>query len=230
MGTARYDIHPQWDDPSAYGGEYPPDWDARRRTVYERDDWTCTNCGRKSGPHAGDDGVRLHAHHIVPHSAGGSNRLSNLTTLCEPCHAELHGHDLFETPQQSRRSSSAPHRNGPPLVPRLLAYLALLALGTVGGGFAYSWAIIQLLTMSMTWQTLIAGGVMGVIVVVGYHLPKVVAGSSLGAGLLFGGIQYYAIGYPLVKTGLVTGVLWLPAGIIIGGTLLKRSNPTMTKL
>ncbi|WP_233563511.1 hypothetical protein [Haloarcula sp. Atlit-7R] len=82
----------------------------------------------------------------------------------------------------------------------------------------------------MTWQTLIAGGVMGVIVVVGYHLPKVVAGSSLGAGLLFGGIQYYAIGYPLVKTGLVTGVLWLPAGIIIGGALLKRSNPIIATL
>lgn len=85
----------RYDDPENYSGRNPPDWEARRKTVYRRDDWTCQNCGRKSGPHAGDDGERLHAHHIVAHADGGLNRLSNLETLCEPCHQNSHEHDIF---------------------------------------------------------------------------------------------------------------------------------------
>jgi len=76
-------------------GNRPPDWEARRKMVYRHDNWTCQACGRQSGPHAGDEGVRLHAHHIVPLSKGGSNRLSNLETLCEPCHQTQHDHDIF---------------------------------------------------------------------------------------------------------------------------------------
>lgn len=95
MSTHQGEINSRYDDPGAYSGKHPPDWEARRKTVYRRDDWTCQQCERKSGPHAGDEGVRLHAHHIQALSEGGSNRLSNLVTLCEPCHQNSHTHDIF---------------------------------------------------------------------------------------------------------------------------------------
>lgn len=83
------------DGRSSQRTDYPPDWDARRKRVYRRDDYTCQNCGRKSGPHATNgNGVRLHAHHVVPKSKGGSNGLDNLVTLCESCHNRAHDHDI----------------------------------------------------------------------------------------------------------------------------------------
>lgn len=95
--VSREDIDPRFDDPGHHQGRYPPDWDARRKATYRRDDYTCQNCGRRSGPHAPGDGVRLHAHHVVPRSRGGQNRLSNLTTLCESCHNQAHEHDITAT-------------------------------------------------------------------------------------------------------------------------------------
>jgi len=59
-------------------GDYPDDWHARRRQVYQRDERTCQNCGRRGSPF-GD--VKLHAHHVVPKGRGGSHRVSNLVTL-----------------------------------------------------------------------------------------------------------------------------------------------------
>lgn len=61
---------------------YPPDWDSRRRQVYKRDNYRCQNCG-VSG--------EVHAHHVVPISAGGSHETSNLLTLCADCHRATHG-------------------------------------------------------------------------------------------------------------------------------------------
>jgi len=34
-------IDPKYDDPRNHDGKYPPDWDARRKAVYERDNYTC---------------------------------------------------------------------------------------------------------------------------------------------------------------------------------------------
>lgn len=68
---------------------YPPDWDTRRRQVYQRDDYRCQRCGIRGGPH-GD--VELHAHHVVPISNGGSHELTNLLTLCWSCHNAVHDH------------------------------------------------------------------------------------------------------------------------------------------
>lgn len=93
-------IDPQFDDPTQYGesesffsdGIYPPDWDKRRSAVLHRDNYTCQKCGERSGPHAGDEGVELHAHHINPIGDGGSNKLDNLQLVCESCHDQIH-HD-----------------------------------------------------------------------------------------------------------------------------------------
>ncbi|NEU55527.1 HNH endonuclease [Halorussus sp. MSC15.2] len=70
--------------------DYPSDWGRRRKRVYERDNYTCQNCGARGGPHGS---AELHAHHGVPLSKGGSNRMSNLTTYCKRCHEAIHGSD-----------------------------------------------------------------------------------------------------------------------------------------
>jgi 5-methylcytosine-specific restriction endonuclease McrA len=55
--------------------------------IFGRDRYKCKNCGREGG----DKGeVELHAHHIVPRSVGGKDRLSNLVTLCRECHKAIH--------------------------------------------------------------------------------------------------------------------------------------------
>lgn len=209
MSRSPSGISSKWDDPSAHDGDYPPDWDARRRAIYERDDWTCTNCGCRSGPYAGDDGVQLHAHHLTPNSEGGSHRFSNLTTLCEHCHVELHGHDLFET-------AEADHRSGPrSVLSKLVKYLILSGLSIVGGSIAYLWAISHLVTLSVTWQTGLATALLLAIVAVSYLLPKLVIGWSLAAGLLVGGLAYEVGGRPPVEAVLLLALLWLP-GVIAG--------------
>jgi 5-methylcytosine-specific restriction endonuclease McrA len=44
-------------------------------------DRNCMQCGSK---------IRLHLHHKLPKSQGGTNEIDNLTTLCEPCHLKAH--------------------------------------------------------------------------------------------------------------------------------------------
>lgn len=73
---------------------YPSDWDTRRRDVYERDNYTCQNCGREGGP-IGD--AELHAHHIVPKGKGGTHKKSNLKTICKNCHDAIHGDSIAPT-------------------------------------------------------------------------------------------------------------------------------------
>ena len=62
---------------------YPENWDALRAQALSRDGYRCGNCGATS---------KLHVHHIVPLSRGGTNVLGNLRTLCDSCHKLLHPH------------------------------------------------------------------------------------------------------------------------------------------
>ena len=64
---------------------YPPDWRDRVQKLREMSH-SCTQCGTYKN---------LHAHHKIPLSRGGSNRLSNLLLLCEPCHKRAHNVDSF---------------------------------------------------------------------------------------------------------------------------------------
>jgi 5-methylcytosine-specific restriction endonuclease McrA len=56
-------------------------WQQARAAARRRDGERCTNCGSSE---------RLQVHHIVPLAEGGEKfALSNLTTLCSDCHAQV---------------------------------------------------------------------------------------------------------------------------------------------
>lgn len=58
------------------------EWASRREAILHRDNYTCQICGKKH--------TRLEVHHIVYRSNGGTNDETNLITLCEECHADVH--------------------------------------------------------------------------------------------------------------------------------------------
>lgn len=80
---------------------YPPDWKEISTRIRERDNYTCTECGKKYPAKC----KWLHVHHIVPLSAGGNNEDYNLTTLCYKCHAEHHPHMNYNKTKKKRKFS-----------------------------------------------------------------------------------------------------------------------------
>ena len=186
-------INSRWNDPGAYDGELPPDWDARRKRVYRHDDWTCTQCGRKSGPHSNGDGVRLHAHHMVPRSEGGSNQLSNLTTLCKSCHNAAHEHDITASADWVGDTAETPG-----VVGRLKQALVFI-VGTGVAWIAYLFSVLTLLGYiespnapieeipSLSPTATLAASAVVLLVIVGISLWKpiyVAVGSTLATGYL----------------------------------------------
>jgi 5-methylcytosine-specific restriction endonuclease McrA len=51
--------------------------------VYERDNFTCRDCGLKGSPGKGEGSVQ--AFHLKPIRDGGEHTLDNLLTLCYAC-------------------------------------------------------------------------------------------------------------------------------------------------
>ncbi|WP_123622501.1 HNH endonuclease [Halorubrum sp. CSM-61] len=81
----RFDLPDSYGERNSYGGngDYPPDWDQRRRAVWWLQDDLCGRCGR-------DTGNGGHVHHVNWLADGGTNRLENLVGLCVDCHALMH--------------------------------------------------------------------------------------------------------------------------------------------
>jgi hypothetical protein len=65
--------------------------DPVRVLVLERDGFACCSCGWTSSQQmAGDPRTLLELHHVEHHAAGGKNEESNLITLCNVHHDEVH--------------------------------------------------------------------------------------------------------------------------------------------
>lgn len=88
------DMTQKIDEQTGAGGasddRYPPNWDAIRQRVLARDEYQCqrSNCDARGGPCGS---AKLHVHHIIPVSEGGSHDRENLVTLCRDCHSDTHG-------------------------------------------------------------------------------------------------------------------------------------------
>jgi len=68
-------------------------WTDTRQAVFARDRHRCQNCL------ADGDIVILDPDHGVPRGAGGSDRFSNINTLCRRCHKAKHGEGIAPTVQ-----------------------------------------------------------------------------------------------------------------------------------
>lgn len=63
------------------------EWAKWRKDVYERDGYTCQECGTKGG--------YLEPHHIIPRRLNGELfNIKNGITLCRPCHLKTLGKEL----------------------------------------------------------------------------------------------------------------------------------------
>lgn len=57
-------------------------WAKIRQIVFERDNYTCQECGKTNG--------RLAVHHIIPRKDGGQDSMDNLVTVCDGvCHKKI---------------------------------------------------------------------------------------------------------------------------------------------
>ena len=61
---------------------YGDDWSKIRMLIYERDNFTCQDCGLKMTNKTGAFDV----HHKIPFLDSFDNSLNNLTSLCRSCH------------------------------------------------------------------------------------------------------------------------------------------------
>ena len=60
----------------------PLSYESLRQQILRRDSWRCQSCGTMSS---------LEVHHRKFRSHSGADSEENLITLCEACHARVHG-------------------------------------------------------------------------------------------------------------------------------------------
>jgi len=84
--------HPNWD-----GGRedsYGHTWQIQRRAARARDAYRCFLCGITERENEGLTGRELSVHHVIPKeefdTRREANRIGNLLTVCDRCHAALH--------------------------------------------------------------------------------------------------------------------------------------------
>lgn len=176
MSSADRDgINPAFHEQSGYDtsdDRYPPDWDARKEAIKQRDSYTCQDCGIEAG-----EGKQLHVHHITHLSDGGPNYLSNLELLCVDCHNDRHEHDITEglddyhpAPRQSSRFRQ--------LVRTLLGGIVVLLI--------HGAAIAILLTPSVGDVLFFAGVVYFLALICGVELRPGTTGALYGCAGIVG--------------------------------------------
>jgi hypothetical protein len=103
--TASFDIHKITNpDVADYQNGPQKDFYNIRQFILSRDEYTCQKCSGKKKD------AKLHVHHIIFRSNGGTNSPDNLITLCETCHDILHAHPKSEQEslklQKKRRTNT----------------------------------------------------------------------------------------------------------------------------
>lgn len=80
--------------------EYGPNWHEQRRKCLKRDNYKCIDCDATQEQHNDVYGCDLIVHHVTPRRRfvtdgeldwESANRLSNLRTVCHPCHGRWEG-------------------------------------------------------------------------------------------------------------------------------------------
>ena len=69
--------------------------------VFKRDRFRCVYCGL-DGLHSFENWLILTVDHIYPHAKGGSRRLDNLVTACQPCNL-LKGHRVYASFEEAKK-------------------------------------------------------------------------------------------------------------------------------
>lgn len=102
--VGKFDIQ-KMENPNIQGKEYQEGdtfgFYNTRYYVFERDNYTCQVCGKKNKV--------LQTHHIVYKSLGGTNRASNLITVCTDCHTsdnDKKGHILYDWCMNKKKMSN----------------------------------------------------------------------------------------------------------------------------
>lgn len=95
----------RWGDKSRHERGYGSNWDKIRKIALKRDQYMCQRCleNNRYTPLQ----VKLYDHavdHIVPKAKGGTDELSNLQSLCEPCHEIKTAEDKFTKTDRMRRT------------------------------------------------------------------------------------------------------------------------------
>jgi hypothetical protein len=94
---ASFDIH-KITNPEVSGSGYQEgskkDFYNTKAYILSRDDLSCQSCKKKS--------VKLHVHHIVFRSNGGTDTPNNLVTLCETCHKKVHAGEMVFRARKSK--------------------------------------------------------------------------------------------------------------------------------
>ena len=78
-----------WQIESTPGRLPNEEWAVLRKLVLKRDDYHCRICNAHD--------MRLDVHHIIPIANGGPNWMTNLITLCQICHEQIHPHMLSKS-------------------------------------------------------------------------------------------------------------------------------------
>jgi hypothetical protein len=78
--------------PVIRSGERDPISPTVRFLIHMRDNWICRWCGFIQDPARPSQHIYLQADHIVPWSAGGSDRSDNLRSLCNLCNERRSNH------------------------------------------------------------------------------------------------------------------------------------------
>ncbi|GGK83058.1 HNH endonuclease signature motif containing protein [Haloarcula sebkhae] len=86
-------IESQYDDPDSYRGDYPPDWPYRLVFRKQLDNNTCANCEMQY-PSEGLEVLRR-----IPAENGGTNKTTNLLTVCSTCEDDVKQEGRLNLPQ-----------------------------------------------------------------------------------------------------------------------------------